>query len=81
MTHQFVNTIRHMLKEKDINQDWRNILGIMHIHTIRTLEAPAEKKTIYMRKPSKPIEEVRQIYQATGCDQTQKMTRKYVVCH
>ena len=81
LAYQLVNTIRHMLKENGITYDWRNILSIMHTHTIQTVEAPAETKTIYLRKPSKPIADAQEIYRATGCNQQQKVTRKYVVYH
>ncbi|MGY8916592.1 MAG: hypothetical protein ACKVJF_16100, partial [Flavobacteriales bacterium] len=81
LAYQLVNTIRHMLKEKGINHDWKNILRIMSTHTIQTIELPTDKKTIHLRKPSKPIKEVQQIYSATGCEETQKAIKKYVVYH
>ncbi len=49
--------------------------------SIQTLELPTDKKNIHLRKPAKPIDEVRQIYQATGCTDTQKAVKKYVVYH
>lgn len=81
LAYQLVNTIRHMLKEKGINHDWKNILRIMSTQTIQTIELPTDKKDIHLRKPSKPIKEVQQIYKATGCENTQKAVRKYVVYH
>ncbi|WP_057940598.1 IS1634 family transposase [Algoriphagus resistens] len=81
LAYQLVNTIRHMLKEKGINHDWKNILRIMSTHTIQTIELPTDKKTIHLRKPSKPIKEVQEIYSATGCEETQKAIKKYVVYH
>lgn len=81
LAYQLVNTIRHMLKEKGINHDWKNILRIMATQTIQTIELPTDKKDIHLRKPSKPIKEAQEIYQATGCEDTQKAVKKYVVYH
>lgn len=81
LAYQLVNTIRYMLKKQDIHYDWKNIKRIMSTQTIQTVELPTDKKTIHLRKPSKPIKEVQQIYRATGCIKTQKATKKYVVYH
>lgn len=81
LAYQLVNTIRHMLREKGIHHDWKNILRIMSTQTIQTIELPTDKKDIHIRKPSKPIKEAQQIYQATGCTDTQKAVKKYVVYH
>jgi transposase len=81
LAYQLVNTIRHMLREKGIRHDWKNILRIMSTQTIQTVELPTDKKDIHIRKPSKPIREVQQIYQATGCKDTEKAVKKYVVYH
>lgn len=81
LAYQLVNTIRHMLKANGIHYDWRNIVRIMNTQTIQTIELPTDKKTIHLRKPSKPIEEVQQIYKATNCKQTQSAIKKYVVYH
>lgn len=81
LAYQLVNTVRHMLKKKGINHDWQNIVRIMSTQTIQTIELPTDKKTIHLRKPSKPIREAKQIYDATGCKHTQAATKKYVVYH
>ena len=81
LAYQLVNTIRHMLKEKGIHHDWSNIKRIMSTQTIQTIELPTDKKTIHLRKPSKPIKEAQEIYQATRCTDTQKAIKKYVVYH
>lgn len=81
LAYQVVNTIRYMLKKQDINYDWKNIKRIMSTQTIQTIELPTDKKTIHLRKPSKPIKEVQQIYNATQCNETQQAVRKYVVYH
>ena len=81
LAYQLVNTIRHMLKQKGIHHDWSNIVRIMKTQSIQTIELPTDKKTIHLRKPSKPIESVQQIYIACGCKLTQTPIKKYVVYH
>lgn len=81
LAYQVVNTIRFMLKNQFIDYDWKNIVRIMSTQKIQTIKIPTDKKTIHIRKPSKPIEEVRQIYKATDCIDTQKPIKKYVVYH
>jgi len=81
LAYQLVNTIRYMLKKKGINHDWQNIVRIMSTQTIQTIELPTDKKTIQLRKPSKPIVEAKQIYDAIGCKHTQTAIKKYVVYH
>jgi len=81
LAYQLVNTIRHMLKDKGINYGWKNIVRIMNTHTIQTVVLPTDKKIIHLRKPANPIVEVKQIYEATNCKETQKAVKKYVVYH
>lgn len=81
LAYQLVNTIRHMLKEKGIHYDWSNIVRIMKTQTIQTIQLPTDKKTIHLRKPSKPIQKAQQIYKATQCNETQRAVKKYVVYH
>lgn len=81
LAYQLVNTIRYMLKEKGIKYDWKNIVRIMSTQTIQTVKLPTDKKNIHLRKPAKPINEVKEIYNATQCRQTQKAIKKYVVYH
>jgi len=81
LAYQLVNTIGHMLKKEGIHHDWRNITRIMATQTLQTIELPTDKKNIHLRKPSKPIKEAQAIYTATGCEQTQKPIKKYVVYH
>jgi len=81
LAYQLVNTIRHMLKQKGINYDWKNIVRIMSTQKIQTVKLPTDKKVIHLRKPSVPIKEVRQIYDATNCEHTQPAQKKYVVYH
>lgn len=81
LAYQLVNTIRYQLAQSNINYDWTNIVRIMQTQQIQTIELPTATKTIHLRKPSKPINEVKQIYDATGCTHTQKTIKKYVVYH
>lgn len=81
LAYQLVNAIRHMLKDKGIHHDWTNVVRIMNTHTIQTIELPTDKKEIHLRKPSKPIKEVQEIYNATNCTETQTAVKKYVVYH
>jgi len=71
LAYQIVNTVRHMLKQKNINYDWKNIIRIMSTQKIQTIKLPTDKKVMYIRKPSKPINEVKQIYDSTYCKQGQ----------
>jgi transposase len=81
LAYQLVNTIRYMLKQKGLNYDWANILRLMATQTIQTIELPTDKKTIHLRKPSKPDQLVREIYKATNCQNTIPPIKKYVVYH
>jgi len=81
LAYQLVNTIRYMLKQKGINYDWKNIIRIMSTQKIQTIKLPTDKKVMHIRKPSTPIKEVRQIYDATNCKYTQSAVKKYVVYH
>jgi len=81
IAYQLVNTIRYMLKQKDINYDWKNIIRIMSTQKIQTLKLPTDKKVMHIRKPSTPITEARLIYDATNCKHTQSAVKKYVVYH
>jgi len=81
LAYQLVNTIRYMLKNNDINLDWTNIVRVMSTQKLQTIIIPTDKKNIHLRKPSVPIEQVKQIYKATGCNNTQKPIKKHVVYH
>ena len=81
LAYQLVNTIRYMLKNKGLIYDWKNIKRIMSTQKIQTIKLPTDKKVIYIRKPSIPIKELKEIYDATDCTDTQKAVKKYVVYH
>jgi transposase len=81
LAYQLVNTIRHMLKAKGIHLDWRNIKRIMATQTIQSIIINSETKKFSIRKPSKPIKEVLEIYQATNSNSMIPDRKKYVVYH
>jgi len=81
LAYQLVNTVRYMLKQNNISYDWKNIVRIMSTQKIQTIKLPTDKKIMYIRKPSSPIKEVCEIYDATRCKHTQPAVKKYVVYH
>lgn len=81
LAYQLVNTVRYMLKKKGINHDWQNIVRIMNTQTIQSLLLPTKTKTISLRKPSRPIKEALDIYQATNTNSMVPAKKKYVVYH
>lgn len=81
LAYQLVNTIRYQLEKKDLRYDWQNIVRIMRTQTIQTIELKTQTKTIHIRKPSKPIREVKEIYDAAACKHTQPTIKKHVVYH
>ncbi len=81
LAYQLVNTIRYLLKQKNINYDWTNILRIMNTQHISTVEVKTENKTIGFRKATRPIKEVAEIYKAVGMSSMPKQKKKYVVYH
>ena len=76
LAYQLVNTIRYMLRKKGINHDWRNITRIMATQTIQTVELPTDKKNIHLRKPSRPIRQVQEIFRATQAVEIHKRQLK-----
>jgi transposase len=57
LAYQLVNCIRQTLKENELIYDWKNIVRIMSTQKIQTLKLPTDKKVIYLRKPSVPIDQ------------------------
>lgn len=81
LAYQLVNTVRHMLKENNINLDWRNVMRIMKIQTIQSIMINAQTKKICIRKPARPIKQALDIYKATNTKSTIPAIKKYVVYH
>ncbi len=81
LAYQLVNTIRYMLKENGITSDWRNVVRIMNTQSIQSIVFNNETKKFCVRKPSKPIKEALDIYQATHTKSMVPDKKKYVVYH
>jgi len=81
LAYQLVSTIRYMLKQQGITHDWQNIVRIMNTQTIQSLLLPTKTKTISISKPSKPIKEALDIYQAINTKSMISAKKKYVVYH
>ena len=81
LAYQLVNSIRHMLKDKDINHSWTNILRIMNTQSLQDVVLPMKTKTIKITTSSKPIQQALEIYKATDTKSMIKQKQKYVVYH
>lgn len=81
LAYQLVNTIMTLVKAEGITLNWCNVKRIMATQTIQTIELPTDKKRIHLRKPSRPIKEALEIYQATKTVSTQREVKKFVVYH
>ena len=81
LAYQVVNTIRHQTRRAGINDDWQNILRKARTQAIQNIVLPTKEKTIHLRKPSRPIQTLKDIYQACLCKSEIKAKRKYVVYH
>lgn len=81
LAYQLVNSIRHSLKKEGNNFSWSNILRVMSTQTVQTIEIVTDKKLIHLRKPSKPIKQVEDIYAATNCKSLKPAVKTNVVYH
>lgn len=81
LAYQLVNTIRHQTRKADIQDDWQNIMRKARTQTIQNIVLPTAQKTIHLRKPSRPFQPLKEIYQACHCESQIKAKRKYVVYH
>jgi Transposase DDE domain len=71
-----VNTIRHQLKQKSINNEWRDIVRIMNAQKIVTTTMEnAYDQQIIIRQCSEPTDEVNKIYTALNY-KSKPFTRK-----
>jgi len=65
LAYQVVSTIRHQLKLKNINHDWRNIIRIMNTQkTVTNSMLNKKKQKIILRTCSIPSVKTKQIYDA-----------------
>ncbi len=53
----------------------------MRTQTLQSIELPTDTKVLHLKKPAKPIEEVKNIYDAASCNHTQKAVKNFVVYH
>lgn len=81
LAYQLVNSIRHMLKDKNINHSWANITRIMNTQSLQDIVIPMKTKTLKITTSSKPIEDVAEIYKATNTKSMSNKKQKYVVYH
>ena len=80
IAYQIVASIRHQLKSKGINHDWRNIVRIMNTQkeVITTIKNKKEQ-TIRIKKCSVPSVQATQIYNALGYEKNPYFMKKSVV--
>ena len=81
LSYQIVNAIRYYLKESKINYDWKNIQRILSTQTLVQVKLPTKTKNLTIEKPSKPIEEVKQIYDALNFKIERKTKKIHVTYH
>jgi hypothetical protein len=81
LSYQIVNAIRYYLKENIINYDWQNIQRILSTQTLIQVKLPAKTKNLTIEKASKPIQEVKQIYDALNSKIERKTKKIHVAYH
>ncbi|WP_301921089.1 IS1634 family transposase [Ferruginibacter sp.] len=80
LAYWVVNTIRHQLKQKDINNEWSDIVRIMNTQKIVTTTMDNDyEQQIVIRQCSEPTEQVSKIYTALKYKPKPFTRRKSVV--
>ena len=80
LAYQVVATIRYQLKNKNINDDWRNIIRKMNTQKeVTTIIKTQKKQKIRVKKCSVPNSNVKNIYDALGLKYQPYFLRKSVV--
>lgn len=80
LAYTVVNTIRHQLKQKGINNEWRDIKRIMSTQKIVTTTMVNQYgQTIIIRQWSEPTSQVEQIYAALNYKYKPFGRKKFVV--
>ena len=75
-----VNTIRHQPKQKDINNEWQDIVRIMNTQKIATTTMDNEyDQQIIIHQCSEPTEQVNKIYTALKFKLPLFTRKKFVV--
>jgi hypothetical protein len=82
LAYHIVAPIRYMLKQSDINYDWRNIVRIMNTQKVLSVSMKKkDKNDVIIRTCSRPNQEVLEIYQALKMSSMPIKTKKFVVHH
>lgn len=69
LAYWLVVTIRHQLKQKGINKNWRHIVEVLDSHkTVTSTMERQDGKQVVINRCSEPSEQVVAYYQATGID-------------
>src|SRR5208283_1067700 len=80
LAYWVVNTIRHQLKNQNINSGWREIVRIMNTQkAVTTLAQNISDEVIMIRRCSEPNQNVRQIYDALNFKYAPFVKKKSVV--
>jgi len=80
LAYWVVNTIRHQLKNQNINSGWREIVRIMNTQkAVTTLAQNISDEIIMIRRCSEPNQNVRQIYDALQFKYAPNVKKKSVV--
>jgi hypothetical protein len=80
LAYQIVATIRHQLKAKNINHDWKNIVRIMNTQKeVTTSMKSKSEETIHIKKCSAPSAPVKEIYDALQLKHQPYFMKKSVV--
>ncbi len=80
LAYTVVNTIRHQLKQKEINNEWRDITRIMNTQKmVTTTMVNKYGQTIKIRQCSEPRPEVETIYNALNYKHKPFARKKFVV--
>jgi hypothetical protein len=75
-----VNTIRHQLKTKKINHDWKEVLRISSIQKLVTTSiVDDQENTITIKKCFEPNSKLQEIYQALKYKSKPCRIKKFVV--
>ena len=80
LAYWIVNTIRHQLKAKNINHDWKEILRISSTQKLVTTSIIDDlENTIFIKKCSEPNSKLQEIYQALKYKSRPFKLKKFVV--
>jgi hypothetical protein len=82
LAYQIVAPIRYMLKKAGINYGWSNIVRIMNTQKAVLISIEnKEKNEVFIKKCSRPKQEVLEIYQALNMSSMPFKLKKFVVHH